>query len=85
MRCQNYNFYFFDKEWNLKLSGEQYIDLVYNKWWTKESGKTNSKGTYSVKGYYGDYLITASKDGKTATADVKCYKGNDNTIEIILK
>jgi len=75
----------FDRDWNLKLSGEQYLDLVYNKWWTQEDGKTASDGTYATKGYYGDYLITASKDGKTQTVDVKCYKGKDNTIEIVLK
>ncbi|MBE7053557.1 MAG: hypothetical protein E7391_04700 [Ruminococcaceae bacterium] len=75
----------FDDDWSLKESGKQYIDLVYNKWWTQEDGKTAADGTYATKGYYGDYLITASKDGKTATADVKCYKGNDNTIEIVLK
>ena len=75
----------FDDDWSVKLSGQQYIDLVYNKWWTQENGKTASDGTFNVKGYYGDYLITASKDGKTSTVDVKCYKGNDNTIEIVLK
>lgn len=77
----------FDEDWNLKLSGEQYMDLVYNKWWTQEEGTTAADGTYSVKGYYGDYLITAEADGKTATVDVQCYKGNGsgNTVEIILK
>lgn len=75
----------FDEDWNLKLSGEQYMDLVYNKWWTQEEGTTDADGTYNVSGYYGDYLITAEADGKTATIDVQCYKGNDNTFEIILK
>jgi hypothetical protein len=75
----------FNADWTLKLSGEQFLDLVYNKWWTQEEGKTNADGTFKTKGYYGDYLITASKDGKTQTVDVKCYKGNNNTIEIVLK
>ena len=77
----------FDEDWNLKLSGQQYMDLVYNKWWTQETGITDENGTYSVKGYYGDYLITAAADGKTATVDVQCYKGdgNGNTVEIILR
>ena len=75
----------FDENMNLKKTGEQYLDLVYNKWWTQENGVTDANGAYNVRGYYGDYLITAEKDGKKATVDVKCYKGNNNTIEIILK
>ena len=77
----------FDEDWNLKKSGEQFMDLVYNKWWTQETGETGADGTYTVDGYYGDYLITAEADGKTATVDVTCYKGegNGNTVEIILK
>ena len=75
----------FDKEWNLKLSGEQYIDLVYNKWWTQEDGKTDANGTYATKGYYGDYLITASYNGKTKTVDIKHYKANNGTVEIVIE
>ena len=78
------NYPIFDKEWNLKLSGEQYIDLVYNKWWTQEDGKTDANGTYALKGYYGDYLITATANGVSKTVDVKHYKGNTDTIEIVL-
>ena len=74
----------FDINWNLKKTGEQYIDLVYNKWCTQENGKTDADGVYTTKGYYGDYLITASKDGITKTVDTKCYKGNDNTVVITL-
>ena len=74
----------FDKDYNIKKSGEQYLDLVYNKWWTQEDGKTTADGSYQTRGYYGDYLITASANGKSKTVDVKCYKGADNTITITL-
>ena len=76
----------FDADYNLKLSGEQYVDLVYNKWWTNEEGITDASGIYSVDGYYGDYLITAEVDGKTASVDVQHYKNDEgkNTFEIIL-
>ncbi|MBO5165616.1 MAG: endo-1,4-beta-xylanase [Lachnospiraceae bacterium] len=77
----------FDADYKLKLSGEQYMDLVYNKWWTQEEGTTDANGTYSVDGYYGDYLITAEADGKTVTVDAQHYKNDEskNTFEIILK
>ena len=48
------------------------------------SGKTNAEGKYNLRGFYGDYEITAEKDGKTKTVSVPCRKGNDNTITIVL-
>ncbi len=74
----------YTKDWTLKKSGQQYIDLVYNKWWTQEAGKTGADGTYSVRGYYGDYDITATANGKSKTVVANCYKGQDNTIVIVL-
>ncbi len=74
----------FKNDWTLKKSGEMYIDLVYNKWWTKEAGKTGADGQYSVRGYYGDYDITVTANGQTKTVQAKCYKGQDNTITVTL-
>ena len=74
----------FNADWTLKLSGEQFLDLVYNKWWTQEEGKTDANGQFTTKGYYGDYLITATANGVSKTVDVKHYKGNTDTIEIVL-
>ena len=37
----------------LKPAGEQFVDLVYNKWWTQENGTTDKNGKCSVRGYYG--------------------------------
>ena len=74
----------YNADWSLKDSGKQYIDLVYNKWWTQESGATSSNGKYSTVGYYGDYDITVSANGKTKTIEARCYKGQNNTITITL-
>jgi len=74
----------YKKDWTLKKSGEQFIDLVYNKWWTNESGTTDENGEFNVRGYYGDYDITVTLNGTSKTVSVPCYKGNDNTIYITL-
>ena len=73
----------FDANYGLKESGKQYIDLVYNKWMTKENGSTGSDGTCTINGFYGDYDITVSANGKTKTLQSQCYKGNDNTIIVM--
>ncbi len=74
---------FFD-DWSLKPSGEQFADLVYNKWWTEEAGTTGTDGTFSTRGYYGDYDITVTANGQSKTVQAQCYKGNDNTIVVTL-
>ena len=75
----------YNNDWTLKPAGKVFQDLFYNKWWTKEAGKTDANGEFNVKGYFGDYTVTATANGKTVSIDVPCYKGNNNTIEIVVK
>ncbi len=74
----------YDYNYNLKKAGMMFQDLFYNQWWTNESGKTNSNGEFSTRGYYGDYTVTVSKNGQTVTKDVQCHKGAENQIVIVL-
>ena len=74
----------YDENFNPRTALSVWQDLVYNKWWTRESGKTSSDGKYSVSGFYGDYDVTASANGKTKTVSASFHKGQDNTITITL-
>ena len=74
----------FDKDWNLKPSGEQFEDLVYNKFMTRESGTSDSNGEYALRAFYGLYNVTASANGKTKTVKTEIKKGADNTIVVTL-
>ncbi len=75
----------FDYLYNPTKAGLMFQDLFYNQWWTNEQGTTGADGTFSTRGFYGEYTVTASKDGKTASVDAVCYKGMDNTVVITLK
>ena len=75
----------FDKSWNRKKAADQFEDLVYNKWWTRESGKTDANGEYTLRGFYGDYDITVTVNGQTKTVNVPLYKANEGTVEVIVK
>ena len=76
---------FYDKEFNLKPAGKVFQDLFYNKWWTKDAkAKTDSEGKASVKGYYGDYDVTVTYNGKTKTVSCAYHKGYENILEITL-
>jgi hypothetical protein len=60
------------KDWSITPQGAAYRDLVFNKWWTRTSGKAGSDGTFITRGFFGDYEITAGGDTKT----VSLYKKN---------
>lgn len=47
----------FRDDWSLKPAGQAYIDLVFNQWWTNETGQTDGAGQFAVRGYTGDYLV----------------------------
>ncbi|MBC8388141.1 MAG: endo-1,4-beta-xylanase [Actinobacteria bacterium] len=63
------------KDWSMKPSGKVWYDLVYNKWWTNDTGTTNDKGVYSTRGFLGTYYIKVIKDGKTVIREVELNSG----------
>lgn len=48
----------FEQDWTLKPSGQTFIDLVFDEWWTTGGGQTDSDGKYNIRGYKGTYEIT---------------------------
>ncbi|KAF3886340.1 MULTISPECIES: endo-1,4-beta-xylanase [Nostocales] len=52
----------YNADWSLKPSGQVYLDLVFNQWWTNTTGKTDTNGEFKVRGFLGDYEVTASKN-----------------------
>lgn len=76
--------YYFDYL-GLKPGGEAFQDLVYNKWWTKEAGKTDTNGAFKTRGYYGDYTITASANGNSAKLDVHLGKNDPREVVIVIE
>lgn len=75
---------FYDQNWKEKPALDQYIDLVYNKWWTKEEGTTDNEGIFKLKGFYGDYDITVEANGKSKTISTSLSYSTNNDIIITL-
>ena len=48
----------YHSDWTITPTGEAYRDLIFREWWTKESGKTDKNGNYSISAFYGRYKIT---------------------------
>lgn len=53
----------FRTDWSAKPNGRQFLDLVFDRWMTRETGNTDASGQLSVRGFLGDYEVTAEKDG----------------------
>ena len=49
-----------DKDWKITPQGEAYRDLVYNRWWTRASGKTDKSGVFKTRAFFGEYEITVN-------------------------
>ncbi|MBE7047013.1 MAG: hypothetical protein E7396_06310 [Ruminococcaceae bacterium] len=74
------------KDWTLKPAGKVYEDLVYNKWWTRDAkATTDAEGKATVRGFYGDYDVTVTANGKTQTVSCAYHKGYDNVLEIVVE
>ncbi|MBN2863992.1 MAG: endo-1,4-beta-xylanase, partial [Bacteroidales bacterium] len=50
----------FKRDWSPTPAAEAYKNLVFNEWWTRESGTTNRKGIFSTTAFYGKYRITVN-------------------------
>ncbi len=54
----------FDSSWEIKPNGQAWIDLVTKDWWTNASGISANGGSYKVRGFMGDYAVTATLNGE---------------------
>ena len=59
------------RDWTPTLQAEAYRELVFDKWWTQTSGKTDNSGTFKTRAFYGDYIITSNGETIEATLSKK--------------
>ncbi|WP_158223932.1 MULTISPECIES: endo-1,4-beta-xylanase [unclassified Cohnella] len=71
-------------DWSLKPSGEQWRSLIYDTWWTDQSGVTDAEGRYGTRGFYGDYEVTVDYGGVIQTVRTSLVQGGDNRLIVVL-
>jgi hypothetical protein len=69
------------KDWTLKPNGRAFMDLVFREWWTDVNATTGPDGSWTTRGFLGDYTITVTAGGKEKSALVKLAKPA-STIEV---
>ncbi|WP_415381917.1 endo-1,4-beta-xylanase [Halosimplex sp. TS25] len=72
---------FFAEGWEEKPALAEYRDLVFDEWWTEESGETDADGTYAVTGFDGEYEVTATVDDEAVSERVSLGDGGA-TVEL---
>lgn len=56
--------------WTLKPSGTAWQELVFDRWWTHESGRTDGQGRFRMWGFKGEYEVVVRHGGISKTVDV---------------
>jgi GH35 family endo-1,4-beta-xylanase len=54
---------------------EELMKRIKGQWWTRATVTTGTNGTASLRGFIGDYRVTAEKDGRSAEANFALAKG----------
>ncbi len=55
------------KDWSPRPMASVWKDLIFKQWWTDQHASTNTAGIVEVRGFLGDYDITATVGTRTAT------------------
>jgi len=72
----------FDENWNLKPSGQSFVDLVFNDWWTSEQRFSDASGTTSLRAFKGGYSVSGNYNGIPFSRNFDLNA--DTTITIVL-
>jgi hypothetical protein len=74
----------FETDWTQKPSGHVYEDLVLQRWWTDETESTDVQGAARVRGFYGEYQVTATSGARTQSVNLTHTSGSPTTVTITL-
>ena len=50
---------FYEQDWSIRPHGQVYLDLVFDEWWTDETGEADGDGRYATRGFRGEYQVAA--------------------------
>jgi GH35 family endo-1,4-beta-xylanase len=71
------------KDMSPKPVYERMLGLIKGEWWTKASGRTDSKGEWRTRAFYGDYELTIrTPDGRVSKQKLSVRRGADNSFKI---
>jgi len=69
---------FLRKDMSPKPAYEALCRHVKGDWWTRTTARTGAGGSATVRAFLGDYRVTATAGGKTATVEAACRRDQAN-------
>jgi len=72
------------KDSSPKPAYECLMELIHQEWWTNANSKTNELGEATVRGFYGQYLLTAELGEKSVQKLVHLSADRENVFEVQL-
>jgi|GEM_PF-733487 len=72
---------YYNQDWSLRKHGQQYMDLVFDEWWTDVEGATDANGAYADRAFKGDHVVTAAKDGWYGRAEAT-FDDENGSVEV---
>lgn len=72
--------------WKARPGLEQWQDLIYNKWWTRDAeAVTDASGRAVIRGFYGDYDVTVSYGTRSQALSAAFHKGYENVLPVTME
>jgi GH35 family endo-1,4-beta-xylanase len=62
-------------DFSLKPSGRRYKELVFERWTTRQTGKTGGDGSFATRGFLGDYQIIVKHGDKQKKLTARLARG----------
>jgi GH35 family endo-1,4-beta-xylanase len=63
------------RDWSERPAFQVWRDLVFREWWTDEKGSASPGGAWFLRGFLGDYDITACRGAQCSTVQATLAKG----------
>ena len=71
------------RDWSEKPNLLAYRDLVFNQWWTLETGSTGLDGTFAGRGFLGRHRVTVTVDGQRIETEFDLTKEDGEAIVVL--
>ncbi|BCM90429.1 anti-sigma-I factor RsgI6 [Abditibacteriota bacterium] len=59
------------RDFSFRPAMDAYRDLVFKQWWTNANGQSDATGAFGTRGFKGNYELSATKNGLTATQNIQ--------------
>ena len=71
------------RDWSEKPNLLAYRDLVFNQWWTLETGSTGLDGAFAGRGFLGRHRVTVTVDGQRIETEFDLTKEDGEAIVVL--